>query len=200
MLRLMQKKKAKADAEAKEAKTATPQKKSIFGVTSRRGGVDKSKKKEPGEIRIQTDLGELDQGKIAKLEFPDKHNLMCFNMIITPDQGHWKGAKYVFKLEIPKLYPHQAPKIKCTTKIYHPNIDLDGNVCLNILRDEWKPIFDINHIMYGLIHLFCEPNPEDPLNHEAGRVLRENPEQFAQNVRRSLRGGRVGGETFPCLL
>lgn len=51
------------------------------------------------------------------------------------------------------------------TKIYHPNIDLEGHVCLNILRDEWKPVLDINAVIYGIIYLFYEPNPNDPLNH-----------------------------------
>lgn len=51
-------------------------------------------------------------------------------------------------------YPHEAPKVKCETKVYHPNIDLEGNVCLNILREDWKPVLTINAIVYGLQYLF----------------------------------------------
>jgi Ubiquitin-conjugating enzyme len=43
--------------------------------------------------------------------------------------------------------------------VYHPNINLQGNVCLNILREDWKPVLDINAVIYGLIYLFYEPNP-----------------------------------------
>lgn len=39
-------------------------------------------------------------------------------------------------------------------QVYHPNIDLEGNVCLNILREDWKPVLNINTIVYGLYHLF----------------------------------------------
>lgn len=39
-------------------------------------------------------------------------------------------------------------------QVYHPNIDLEGNVCLNILREDWKPVLNINTIIYGLFHLF----------------------------------------------
>ena len=39
-------------------------------------------------------------------------------------------------------------------QVYHPNIDLEGNVCLNILREDWKPVLNINTIIYGLNLLF----------------------------------------------
>lgn len=51
-------------------------------------------------------------------------------------------------------YPHDPPKVKCETMVYHPNIDLEGNVCLNILREDWKPVLTINSIIYGLQYLF----------------------------------------------
>lgn len=85
-------------------------------------------------------------------------------------------------------------------QIYHPNIDLEGHVCLNILRDEWKPIYDINTVIYGLIYLFYEPNPTDPLNKEAAALMRDNYATFTANVASSLRGGRVAGTVFPRLL
>ena len=55
-------------------------------------------------------------------------------------------------------YPHEPPKVKCETKVYHPNIDLEGNVCLNILREDWKPVLTINSIVYGLQYLFSVRN------------------------------------------
>ena len=50
------------------------------------------------------------------------------------------------------------------SQIYHPNVDLDGNVCLNILREDWKPVLNLNSVMVGLQYLFLEPNADDPLN------------------------------------
>lgn len=34
--------------------------------------------------------------------------------------------------------------------MYHPNLDLEGNICLNILREDWKPVLSINSVLYGL--------------------------------------------------
>lgn len=50
------------------------------------------------------------------------------------------------------------------TQLYHPNLDLEGNVCLNILREEWNPILNLNSVLVGLQFLFLDPNPDDPLN------------------------------------
>ena len=86
----------------------------------------------------------------------------------------WRSGKYRFSIEVSNNYPHDAPKCKCETQIYHPNIDTQGNVCLNILRDDWKPVLGINAVILGLIFLFIEPNPNDPLNHEAAEIMRSN--------------------------
>lgn len=69
-------------------------------------------------------------------------------------QGFYRGGRFVFSFKVGPNYPHEPPKVKCETQVYHPNIDLDGNVCLNILREDWKPVLTINSIVYGLQYLF----------------------------------------------
>lgn len=74
-------------------------------------------------------------------------------------------------------------------------------MCLNILREDWKPVLTINSIVYGLQYLFLEPNPEDPLNREAANELQANRRLFEQNVKRSMSGGIVNGVQFErCLM
>ncbi|CAK9153090.1 unnamed protein product [Ilex paraguariensis] len=111
---------------------------------------------------------------------------MNFEVSIRPDEGSYRGGKFLFSFQVSPIYPHEAPKVKCKTKVYHPNIDLEGNVCLNILREDWKPVLNINTIVYGLYHLFMEPNHEDPLNHDAAAVLRDDPKRFHYNVRKAI--------------
>jgi ubiquitin-protein ligase len=97
----------------------------------------------------------------------------------------YKGGSFTFSFNINTNYPHEPPKVKCVPKvsqisrnfcslpelihvpavqIYHPNVDLEGNVCLNILREDWKPVLNLNSVMVGLQYLFLEPNADDPLN------------------------------------
>ena len=125
---------------------------------------------------------------------------MKFEVTIKPDEGYYRGGAFTFTFDVPGTYPHEAPKVKCLTKCYHPNIDLEGNVCLNILREDWKPVLSINSIIYGLQFLFMDPNPDDPLNKEAAEVLQNNPNQFAANVKRTLNGGHLDGVFYPSAL
>ncbi|KAF4325475.1 hypothetical protein BBO99_00002038 [Phytophthora kernoviae] len=208
MIRLKAKQAEKKAEEEKEAAAAEasgieapPKKVKILGVgRGKRGGASKEKKRTPGEIRIQKDIAELDGGKAATVSFPEVNDLTVFDVKIAVDTGLWKGATYNFNFKIPPMYPHDPPKVHCLTKIYHPNIDLDGNVCLNILREDWKPVLDINSVIYGLIYLFYEPNPDDPLNKEAAELFRNDPKQFASVVHRSLCGYSVQGIEFEELI
>ena len=108
----------------------------------------------------------------------------------------YRGGVFRFSFAVPGTYPHEPPKVKCLAKVYHPNLDHDGNVCLNILREDWKPVLFVSSCVYGLTFLFSDPNPDDPLNKEAAKEMTESPRQFEQNVRRSMQGGYVGGTTF----
>jgi ubiquitin-conjugating enzyme E2 M len=137
---------------------------------------------------------------VATISFPNPNNLSNFDVVICPDSGYWKSATYHFSFVIPPHYPHSPPKVECQTKIYHPNIDLQGKVCLNILREDWKPVLDINSVIYGLIYLFYEPNPDDPLNHEAAELFRKDVRQFERLVSRTLRGGILDGVQFERLV
>jgi ubiquitin-conjugating enzyme E2 M len=128
-------------------------------------------------LLIPLDITDLDGGTVATVEFPNPNDLTNFNVTVSPDSGFWSGAKYHFTFAIPALYPHEPPKVTCNTKIYHPNINLAGAVCLNILREDWKPVLDINAVIYGLIYLYYEPNPDDPLNREAADLYRTDKAQ-----------------------
>jgi len=123
------------------------------------------------QLRITKDINELELPKTCKTEFPDPDDLLNFRLIIQPDEGFYRAGKFTFSFKIGQNYPHEPPKVKCINKVYHPNIDLEGNVCLNILREDWKPVLTINAVVYGLQYLFLEPNPEDPLNREAANEL-----------------------------
>ncbi len=164
----------------------------------------KSRGRTVAELRLQTEMTELDKDldPCMQLTFPDVDNIMEFYMTIKIEdkESPWYLGTYKFQIKVPTSYPFDPPHCLCLTKIYHPNISLEGNVCLNILRMDWKPIFCITTVLIGLRMLFLEPNPNDPLNQEAAAVMQTDPALFKNNVRKSLKGYSVDGHSFPRLV
>jgi ubiquitin-protein ligase len=85
-----------------------------------------------------------------KTDFPNPDDILHFILTIDPDEGMYKGGKFTFDFNINQNFPHEPPKVQCREKIYHPNIDLEGKVCLNILREDWKPVLNLNAVIVGL--------------------------------------------------
>jgi ubiquitin-conjugating enzyme E2 M len=85
-----------------------------------------------------------------KTSFANPDDIQNFTLTIEPDEGMYRGGSFLFTFAMNNNYPHDPPKVKCTQKIYHPNIDLEGNVCLNILREDWKPVLNLNAVIVGM--------------------------------------------------
>ena len=161
-------------------------------------------KNTPGKIKLTKELVGLKSEisisvpQARLIPSKDKNDVMNFEVEYTPDKNsYWYGGKYLFSFHFPDDYPNNPPKVMCKTKIYHPNIDYNGNVCLNILKEDWNPTYVASSCVAGVYYLFVGPNPNDPLNHDVAKLMRENLEQFKENVKKSLRGGYQFGQDFP---
>ncbi|VVT54893.1 uncharacterized protein SAPINGB_P004315 [Magnusiomyces paraingens] len=152
-------------------------------------------------LRLQKDISELDLPSTMRIYFPEgERDLMHFDVYISPDEGLYKGGTFKFSFAVTPNFPHEPPKVLCTQRIYHPNIDLQGHVCLNILRQDWKPVLSIDSILVGLQFLFLEPNPTDPLNKEAATQFVKNRDVFKSIVRNTMCGGSHDGYSFDTVL
>ncbi len=77
-----------------------------------------------------------------------------------------------------------APTVVCTTRVWHPNIDLHtGLVSLPILTKDWRPVLSINTVVFALQLMFIEPTEQYPVNEVAGTALKTNPDLFREQVR-----------------
>jgi len=174
---------------------------SVFTLKTNTGKNNGKKKKQNGaELRAHKDISEMQQIPGTKLEFPNPDNLMLFNLFVTPTDGLYKGAEFKFIITVPQDYPYSPPKASCETPIYHPNIDTEGHVCLNILRAEWMPVLNLGAVVFGIVTLFLEPNPDDPLNKVAAQTMVSNRSLFEKNVKTSLQGGFVEGRQYQKLI
>ena len=78
---------------------------------------------------------------------------------------------------------NKAPQVRFLTKMFHPNIYNDGQICLDILQNQWSPIYDISAILTSIQSLLCDPNPASPANSEASRLYNENRREYNRRVR-----------------
>ncbi|KAK9825922.1 hypothetical protein WJX81_007057 [Elliptochloris bilobata] len=106
---------------------------------------------------------------------PSEDNLRYFNvMILGPQQSPYEGGIFKLELFLPEDYPMAAPKVRFLTKIYHPNIDKLGRICLDILKDKWSPALQIRTVLISIQALLSAPNPDDPLAENVARHWKDN--------------------------
>ena len=95
----------------------------------------------------------------------DTNNERYFHVqVIGPKDSPYEGGKFKIEIYLPEEYPMVPPKVLFKTKIYHPNIDFLGRICLDILKKEWSPALQIRTVLLSIICLISKPNTEDPLN------------------------------------
>ncbi|KAL0228561.1 hypothetical protein RCL1_004704 [Eukaryota sp. TZLM3-RCL] len=172
----------------------------MFGTLGNRTVVKRPVNQSSGFYRLQKDLNDLDTFPDTVIDWPDKKNLMEFTVTVNPKNGYWAGGSFPFSFKILPDYPIKAPEVLCLRKIFHPNIDLNGKVCLNILREDYRPVLTISSIIHGLRILFTEPNPTDPLNTNAAQCMVRSQSEFANSVRRAMQGDYVGNERYDRVL
>lgn len=115
-------------------------------------------------------------GVIGVSAFPDGDNLFKWAAnIIGPTDTVYEGLSFKLSIEFPPNYPFKAPLVKFETPCFHPNVDLQGFICLDILKEKWSAVYTVQNILLSIQSLLGEPNNESPLNsHAAGLWANQN--------------------------
>lgn len=116
-----------------------------------------------------------------------------------PPESPYQGGVFFLTIHFPTDYPFKPPKVAFTTRIYHPNINSNGSICLDILRSQWSPALTISKGLFSLIFnsviyklflvllsicsLLCDPNPDDPLVPEIARIYKTDRDRYNQLAR-----------------
>lgn len=115
---------------------------------------------------------------------PRENNIMAWTAVIFgPDGTPWEGGTFTLDLVFSEEFPNKPPVVRFTTKMFHPNIYLDGSICLDILQNQWSPIYDVSAILTSIQSLLCDPNPNSPANSEAAQLFQSNKREYNRRVR-----------------
>jgi ubiquitin-conjugating enzyme E2 D/E len=110
---------------------------------------------------------------------------MChYNVILFgPKDSLYEGYQFNLDIKLPHDYPFSAPIVKFITPIEHVNVNNNGDICLDILKDKWVPSQNIASIMKSLMLLLSEPNVDDPLNSDLGRLYKTDKNKYKQRIK-----------------
>lgn len=99
-------------------------------------------------------------------------------VIVGPADSVYEGGLFSLSIEFPPNYPFKPPKVRFLTRIYHPNINSTGGICLDILKGNWSPALTISKVLISICSLLDDPNPDDPLVIEIADMYTKNRLQY----------------------
>tara|TARA_B110000046_G_scaffold71487_1_gene79395 strand:+ start:8228 stop:8692 length:465 start_codon:yes stop_codon:yes gene_type:complete len=103
--------------------------------------------------------------------------------LLGPTESPYENGVFFLEINFPAEYPYKPPRIHFTTKIYHPNINSNGGICLDILKDQWSPALTISKVLLSICSLLNDPNPDDPLVPSIAELYIKNKELYIINAR-----------------
>lgn len=140
--------------------------------------------------RLQRELKRLERDPPANCSAGPikKKDLTKWIATITgPSDSPYAGGIFSLTIDFPSDYPYSPPKVKFKTRIYHPNINRTGEICLDVLKSEWSPALYIDKVLLSISSLLLDPNPKDPLDPDAAELYMRNKAEFDIEARRLTR-------------
>ena len=135
--------------------------------------------------RIQRELIEIRRSPPVNCSAgPEGDNLYEWRAtIMGPSESPYQGGVFFLSVSFPENYPFKPPKIKFLTKVYHPNVNANGNICLDILKENWSPALTISKVLLSVCSLLTDPNPDDPLVPEIANIYKRDRKIYVKTAR-----------------
>ena len=104
-------------------------------------------------------------------------------VMMGPSDSPYAGGVFNVTIEFPVDYPFKPPRIMFKTKSYHPNINAQGFICLDILKQNWSPALTISKALLSILSMLTDPNPDDPLMPDIAQQYKANRAEYEQKAR-----------------
>ena len=136
--------------------------------------------------RIQKELIDLGKDPPANCSagpIDEKDQYHWQATIMGPDDSPYAGGVFFLNIHFPTDYPFKPPKCNFTTRIYHPNINSNGSICLDILKDQWSPALTISKVLLSISSRLTDANPDDPLVPEIAHIYKTDRPKYEATAR-----------------
>ncbi|KAI8009220.1 Ubiquitin-conjugating enzyme E2 10 [Camellia lanceoleosa] len=120
---------------------------------------------------------DINQALLLKTCFTGKQQLW------SPPDSPYAGGVFLVTIHFPPDYPFKPPKVAFRTKVFHPNINSNGSICLDILKEQWSPALTISKVLLSICSLLTDPNPDDPLVPEIAHMYKTDKNKYETTAR-----------------
>lgn len=107
--------------------------------------------------------------------------------ITGPQDTPYYGGCFIMHIDFPNNYPQGRPIFTMVTKIFHVNISISGEVCLDILRSDYKPENRVGYMISCIIPLLTIPNPASAFNFDAKTLMLRDKNAYEEKARNMTR-------------
>ena len=134
--------------------------------------------------RIQKELSDLTEDPPANCSAgPLDEDIFHWQAtLMGPTDSPYEGGVFIMNIKFPPDYPFKPPRVTFETRIYHPNINSSGGICLDILKGEWSPALTVSKVLLSICSLLCDPNPDDPLVPDIARLYKQDKEKYMRTA------------------
>lgn len=121
--------------------------------------------------------------QLVKVMDVDENNMLHWTLLLFPDREPYNKGAFKVTVDFPAEYPFKPPRVTFLTKIYHPNIDEKGQVCLALINTEnWKPATRTEQVIHSLISLISEPELDHPLRADLAEEYTKDKKKFFKSA------------------
>ena len=120
--------------------------------------------------------------QIQKCQYMNKNKKHWKIVLRGMDNTPYEDGFFILELLFNKgVFPQYGPEAKFITKMFHPNVNEDGHICINILN-EWNPKRTMIDVITGIEEIMVNPIPDGGYSNEAKKLLETNKDDFYKKV------------------
>eukprot|EP00211_Chloroparvula_japonica_P009296 CAMPEP_0119147362 /NCGR_PEP_ID=MMETSP1310-20130426/40242_1 /TAXON_ID=464262 /ORGANISM="Genus nov. species nov., Strain RCC2339" /LENGTH=154 /DNA_ID=CAMNT_0007139329 /DNA_START=95 /DNA_END=559 /DNA_ORIENTATION=+ len=131
--------------------------------------------------RLLKELRQMEKEPCNEIILKPKNDSDLFvwaGWIRGPPDTPFENGLFELDIQIPSRYPLQPPVIRFVTRVFHPNIHWEtGEICLDLLKNAWSAVYTLENVCRSIMTLLAHPEPDSPLNCDAGNLLRSGDER-----------------------
>lgn len=142
----------------------------------------------PTKRKIMQDMKKLAEEPLENImATPSKDDIMNWRAIIFgPEDTPFESGVFELKIAFTETYPKHPPNVSFLTSIFHPNVYVNGDLCLDILQSKWNPTYGVGLVLLCIQSLLNDPNTDSPANPEASNLFLNNKPEYTRRVRASV--------------